>query len=273
MINYNGSLFQDSDPVLHHSNRSFRYGDGIFETIRVVNGNLHLFPLHFDRLLRAMKALKMIIPPYFNIHYMRNEVLKVIDKMPSARIRLAVWRESGGGYIATNNNVDYLIEAIPLIDKMFIINELGMTIGLYTDYRLRQTPVSAFKTANALPYILAGIYARENSFDDVLMLNTEGVIAEGISSNIFIFKDEKLITPPLNTGCVEGVMRSHIIELAQKSGVEVLQNNISLDDLRSADEVFFTNAIQGIRWVESFEYHVFSNDFTLKLHENLIKNL
>jgi branched-chain amino acid aminotransferase len=273
MLNYNGSLFPDNEPLLNATNRSFRYGDGLFETMRAVNGKVPLFNYHFDRLIRGMKALKINTPSYFTVHYLRNEVLKTLDKTPSARIRLAVWRESGGAYTPNNFNPDFLIEATNLPDKTFTMNELGLTIGIYPHFRLHQTPISAFKTANALPYILAGIFARENSFDDVLLLNTEGVLCEAISSNLFILKDKKLLTPPLSTGCVGGVMRLFIMELAKKKGIELEEKNLSINDVELADELFLTNALQGIRWVEKFNNTEFNNDFIVELNELFLKQL
>ena len=273
MVNYNGSVFPDDEPVLNAANRSFRYGDGLFETMRVVNGKVPLFNHHFDRLLRGMKALKIQTPTYFNVHYLKNEVQKTLDKMPSARVRLSVWRESGGAYTPTHFNPDFLIERYSLPDKTFTINDLGLTIGVYANFRLHQTPVSAFKTANALPYILAGIFARENSFDDVLLLNTEGAVAEAIASNIFILKDKKVITPPLSVGCVGGVMRLYLMGLMQQKGIELEEKNITIYDVESADEIFLSNALQGIRWVEKFKDIEYKNDFSIDLHSNLIKSL
>lgn len=272
MLNYNGSLFSDNEPVLNASNRAFRYGDGLFETMRAVNGKIPLFNYHFERLLRGMKALKIATPSYFNVHYLKNEVSKTLDKMPSARVRLSVWREAGGAYTPTNFDPDFLIESTPLPDKTFTINELGLTIGVYPNFRLMQTPVSAFKTANALPYVLAGIFAKENSFDDVFLLDTEGSVAEAISSNIFIFKEKKCLTPPLSVGCVGGVMRLYVTELIKKRGIELEEKRLSTHDVETADEVFLTNALQGIRWVEKFNTSEFKNDFAHALHEDLIRS-
>jgi aminodeoxychorismate lyase len=273
MLNYNGSLFPDNEPVLNASNRAFRYGDGVFETMRAVNGKIPLFNHHFDRLLRGMKALKIATPSYFNVHYLKNEVAKTLDKLPSARVRLAVWRESGGAYTPTNFNPDFLIESTSLPNKTFEINDLGLTVGVYSHFRLHQTPVSAFKTANALPYILAGIFARENSFDDVFLLNTEGSLSEAISSNVFILTDKKITTPPLSTGCVGGVMRAYLMELMVKKGIKLEEKNITIQDVGSADEVFLTNAVQGIRWVERFKGTEFKNDFILEFNESFLRDV
>jgi aminodeoxychorismate lyase len=273
MINHNGSLFEDKERLLTGQNRSFRYGDGLFESIRVFNGKMPFYNHHFERILRGMKALKMNIPSYFNPHYIKNEISKTLENQPNCRVRLTIYRKDGGFYAPSNNDVDFLLETTPLLESKYLLNDLGLTIGVFKDYTLRQTPYSAFKTNNGLPYVLAGIFAKENSFEDVLLLNTEGGIAEGISSNIFIVKENKLITPSLSSGCVGGIMRQIIIEIAQEQEISCIESNITVQDVAEADEVFYTNAMQGIRWVENFGDKTYSNDFTQNLYNFLLLRL
>jgi aminodeoxychorismate lyase len=273
MINFNGSLFDDNERILTAQNRAFRYGDGLFESIRVFKGKMPFYNYHFERLLRGMKALKMNIPSYFNPHYIKNEISKTLENQPNSRVRLAVYREDGGFYAPSNQNIDFLIESTTLPESKYLMNDLGLTIGVFKDYALRQTPYSAFKTSNSLPYVLAGIFAKENSFEDVLLLNTEGGVAEGISSNIFIVKENKLITPSLSSGCVGGIMRQIIFEIAQEQEISCVEAQIKIEDVLEADEVFYTNAMQGIRWVENFEDKTYGNDLTQNLYNFLLLRL
>ncbi len=273
MINFNGSIFEDNERILTAQNRAFRYGDGLFESIRVFNGKIPFYNYHFERILRGMKALKMNIPSYFNPHYIKNEMSKTLENQPNSRVRLTVFREDGGFYTPTTNNINFLIESSPLPESKYLLNDLGLTIGVFTDYKLRQTPTSAFKTSNSLPYVLAGIFAKENSFEDILMLNTEGPVSEGISSNIFIVKENKLITPSLSTGCVGGIMRQIIFEIAQEQEISCIESIISVQDVAEADEVFYTNAMQGIRWVENFGDKTYTNDLTQNLYNFLLLRL
>jgi branched-chain amino acid aminotransferase len=273
MINFNGSLFDDNERILTAQNRAFRYGDGLFESIRVFKGKMPFYNYHFERLLRGMKALKMTIPSYFNPHYIKNEISKTLENQPNSRIRLAVYREDGGFYAPSNHNIDFLIESTTLPESKYLMNDLGLTIGVFKDYTLRNTPYSAFKTSNSLPYVLAGIFAKENSFEDVLLLNTEGYVAEGISSNIFIVKENKLITPSLSSGCVGGIMRQIIFEIAQEQEITCVEAQIKIEDVHEANEVFYTNAMQGIRWVENFEHKTYGNDLTQNLYNFLLLRL
>lgn len=148
-----------------------------------------------------------------------------------------------------------------------------MTIGLFNDFRLRETPLSAYKTSNALPYILAALFAKENSFEEVLMLNQEGNVAEGFGSNVFFVKNKTLVTPSVSSGCVSGVMRQIVIELAQIAKIDIKEMDTPLSILRDADEVFYTNAIQGIKWVENFEHYTYSNDIAQILIDKLLESI
>jgi branched-chain amino acid aminotransferase len=273
MINHNGSLFDDNERLLTSQNRAFRYGDGLFESIRVFKGKMPFYNHHFERILRGMKALKMNIPSYFNPHYIKNEISKTLENQPNSRVRLAVYREDGGFYAPSNHNIDFLIETTTLPESKYLLNDLGLTIGVFRDYTLRQTAYSAFKTSNSLPYVLAGIFAKENSFEDVLLLNTEGYVAEGISSNIFIVKENKLITPSLSSGCVGGIMRQIIFDIASEQNISCLEAQIKIEDVQDADEVFYTNTMQGIRWVENFEDKTYQFNLTQNLYDFLLLRL
>jgi branched-chain amino acid aminotransferase len=273
MINFNGSIFDDNERILTAQNRAFRYGDGLFESIRVFKGKMPFYNYHFERLLRGMKALKMNIPSYFNPHYIKNEISKTLENQSNSRVRLAVYREDGGFYAPSNQNIDFLIESTTLPESKYLLNDLGLTIGVFKDYTLRQTPYSAFKSSNSMPYVLAGIFAKENSFEDILLLNTEGYVSEGISSNIFIVKENKLITPSLSSGCVGGIMRQIIFEIAQEQEITCKEAQIKIEDVHEADEVFYTNAMQGIRWVENFEDKTYSNDLAQNLYNSLLLRL
>jgi branched-chain amino acid aminotransferase len=270
MVNYNGSLFDNSEKVFNGNNRAFKFGDGLIETMRVINGKIPFYSYHAERLLRGMKVLKIQIPSYFNVHYLKNEISKVIENNEPARIRLSLWRGGGGAYRPTDNDPDFMVEIAPLIDKTFTLNEVGLTVGIYKDMKMRPTILSPFKTMNALPYVLASIYAKENSWDDILMLNTEGDITEAAYSNIFIIKEGKICTPPISSGCVGGVMRLIMMEIAQELEIDLKEQPLKVQEIMEAQEVFLTNAVQGIKWVENMDNQSFTNDLTMQLYERLV---
>ncbi len=111
-----------------------------------------------------------------------------------------------------------------------------------------------------LIYTLAAIYRKENGFDDCLLINEKNALVESVSSNLFIVKNKVLFTPPLDDGCVEGIMRKQIIKISRKLNYKVIDNkSLFPDDLIQADEVFLTNAIRGVSWVVAYKEKRFFN--------------
>lgn len=270
MLNYNSTLFEDKTPILTAQNRAFRYGDGLFETMRLVKGEIPLLYLHFSRLVSGMKALHIQIPSYFNIHYLKNEILKTIDyQRVNARIRLSVWRSGEGAYSPIAYTPEYLIQINPIADPTFTLNEIGLTIGIFKEIRLCETKISCYKTNNALPYILAADFAKHEGFDDAFLLHTEGGISEATAANVFVLKNDCWHTPPLSQGCVNGVMRNFILQKFKLQNIILKETKLFPQDLKEADEIFLTNAVQGIRWVAQFGEKNYENDTTQRLAQAL----
>ena len=261
MINFNGQLFSEETPLFLSSNRTFRYGDGLFESIRVFGGKMPFFDRHWQRLQSGLEVLKFEVPVHFSAAFFQNEIAKLTENQSNWRIRLTVFRSGGGLYTPERNTPEFLIEATPLSSGRFELNTEGLIVGIFDEIRLQSfnPPIlqsfnpSNFKTCNALPFVLAGIFKKEKDWDDCLLLNTDRRIACGGSSNVFLVKNGGLHTPPLTEGCVAGTMRSVIFDVAKKLKIKLLETPLVVSDLPQADEFFLTNAIQGIRWVRDVE--------------------
>lgn len=273
-INYNGKLLSEDTVIVTSSNRAFRYGDGLFESVRMINYKLFFFDEHYNRLLNGMIFLKMIVPEFFTKEYFLSAILKLAKKNKisgNARIRLTVFRNQGGLYAPIDNTVSYLIEVFEINSDKYLLNKNGIKIDIFNGAYKTTHVLSNFKTANCLVYVLAGIYKDENKLDDCIILNNNNNIAEAISSNIFIVKNNQLLTPPLTDGCVSGIMRGIVMRLTCNNKILVTESSINYSDLLNADEVFLTNVIEGIKWVEFFRSKKFSNNIakllTGKLNE------
>jgi len=132
--------------------------------------------------------------------------------------------------------------------------------------------LSNLKTTNTLLNVLAGIYKKEKKLDDVILLNQDGFVCEGISSNIFVIKNNVLYSPTLDDGCVKGIMRENIIDISLNLKMTVIDEaHINLLDIEEADEVFFTNVIWGIRWVMAYKQRRYYNDISKKIFNELNK--
>jgi branched-chain amino acid aminotransferase len=261
-INFNGKIIDADQTIFYADNRAFKYGDGLFETIRVFNGKIPFLDVHFKRLEAGLLKLKYEIPDYFSTSFFETETQKLVNGKGNHRVRLTVFRTAGGFYTPTNNHPLFLIESSILNDSIFELNKKGLHVGLYTEIRLPQNYISNLKTCNSLPYILAGIHCKKEGFDDCFLLNNSGNIAECVSSNVFIVKNETILTPSLSEACVSGTMRKIIIEIAKAQNIQVEETSINVADLKDANEVWLSNAIQGIRWVEIFNGFHFENKIT-----------
>lgn len=254
------------------SNRGYRYGDGLFETIKVLNGQILLTNYHFERLFSGLSLLKFEIPRYFtkekleqNIHLLcrKNECEKL------ARVRLSVFRGNGGLY-DEDEVLQYLIECWPLNESVNKLNENGLIVDIYLDARKSCDKFSNLKSANFLPYTMAARYAKVNKLNDCLVLNTNGSIADSTIANVFIIKKDVVITPGLEAGCINGVMRRHLLARMPDVGYEVRETAVLVADIETADEVFLTNAINGIRWVRQFGDKTYTNTKTIEIYNNCV---
>jgi branched-chain amino acid aminotransferase len=271
-INLNGKLQRDDQPALLVSNRGYRYGDGLFETMKVINGRINLAPFHFERLFSGLSLLKFEMPKHFAIKKLTDEILNLCKKNDCeqlARVRLSVFRGNGGLY-DDDRSLQYAIESWPLSEPVNKLNENGLVIDVYRDARKSCDIFSNLKSANFLPYAMAAVFAKENKWNDCLVLNTSGHIADVTIANLFIIRDGIITTPALNEGCVNGVMRRYLLEKLPGSGFKTKETSVLPEDVENADEVFLTNAIHGIRWVRQFRDKIYSNAKTKEIYDRFI---
>lgn len=269
MINYNGKLIDSSTAVLGSNNRAFKYGDGLFETIKVQNLKVVFLEDHYFRLMASMRMLRMEISMGLTMEFMEKELLKTVqaNKLENARLRLTVYRKDGGLYAPQNNKVDYLIEASPLN----IQYKERYVVDLFKDYYLNSGLLSTLKTTNKLTNVLAGIYASENNLENCLLLNEKKQVVEAINGNVFIVKGNTIKTPPLAAGCVKGIIRKKIIDIiSNKETYKIEEEVFSPFEIQKADEVFITNTIVGIQSVSNYKKAVFKTTVAQELSEVLV---
>lgn len=268
----NGSFKTEEESNICFQNRAFLYGDSIFETIRVNNRNILFFEEHLTRLVSGMIVLKYNIPDKFTIfkNKLKNEILSLLNRnkiFKSARVRITVFRKSGGFYTPDTNDINYLISTSQLKDETFILNSDGLQISIFNELKKPINKFSPYKTANSLIYTLAGIYKTEIAANDCLILNEKNQIIEAVSSNLFLVINKTLITPPVSDGCINGIMRNEIITYAKLYDIPCVERSISESDLLSAEEVFLSNSISGIQWVVAYKnkrYFKRLSDFLLQ---------
>jgi len=274
-INYNGIIYEEGEAVVATTDHSYRYGDGLFETMKIMNGDILLKDLHFERLFSGLKILKFNVPALFTNRNIENEIKELCKKnncRDIARARLSVSRGNGGLYDC-DNKFSYSIGCWPLEQKSFNENARlpeGLVIDIFPDARKSIDAFSNLKSANYLPYTMAAVWAKENKLNDALILNQHDRICDATIANVFWIKDDKVYTPPLSEGCVAGVMRRKILDLGSGIWGFIINDAVLTKDiLLDADEVFLTNVTTGIRWVQRCGNKVYSNTITAELFAKL----
>lgn len=272
-INFNGEIVPADSKLLTTANRGYRYGDGLFESMRMMKGKLKFTDLHADRLQRGMKALKIDGYSQTDAWFLKTkaEELATRNKAKHARLRLTVYRDADGLYTPSQNKMGYSFELQPMDEPRYFLNEKGLIMDVFTELPKPSNYLSGIKTCNSLIYVMAGIYKEQNRLDDVFLLNQNGYLCEASSSNIFIWYNNHLYTPALSEGCVEGVMRQVIINVAKANNIGVTEAQINPEILYEADEVFLTNAARGIQSVMGFGVKRYFNRLSKGLLDELNK--
>jgi branched-chain amino acid aminotransferase len=272
----NGKMLRADRPALIHSNRGFRYGDALFETMKVLDGEIILAKYHFERLFSGLQLLQFKRISSLS----RKKISGLIAELCSqnqcsdrGRVRLTVFR-GNGSLNDKEENLQYLIEAGSLPPSAIKFNEKGFHIGLYPDAQKSCDVFSNLKSANYLPYVMAAHFAKKNKQNDCLICNVKGQIADATIANIFLVKERMIITPALSEGCVNGVMRRYLLDRLKTSNkFEIREGVVTTNDLKDFDEVFLTNAIYGIRWVRQFENTVYHHSQTVSIYKEFIEPL
>ncbi|MET4081908.1 branched-subunit amino acid aminotransferase/4-amino-4-deoxychorismate lyase [Pedobacter sp. UYP30] len=252
---YNDIFHPLNTPIITAENRAFRFGDGLFESMRMIDGKLQFAELHADRLAAGMKALKIEGHSLMDAYFLKQKTTDLAKRNKwagNARFRLAVYRAGAGLYTPEHNKNGYLLEGNVLPSSTYELNKKGLIVDLFTDLSKPINKFSSLKTANALLYVMAGLFKQQNSLDEAFILNEKGFLCESISANIFVVYDKKIYTPALTEGCVAGVMRSAVLHLSKINDIEIIEAEISPKILAEADEVFITNATKGLQWVMGY---------------------
>jgi branched-chain amino acid aminotransferase len=255
-IFYNDEFLPAEKPVLQAGNRLLQYGDGLFETMRVCNGKIVLEQFHFDRLLSGMMVLMM---DDFSSDYLRDAVLRLCiknDLQLAARVRLTVFRDRG-----------IIIESWPL-DSAYIFKTDPFVTDIFPGVYKSIDKLSAYKTAAYLPYALAAVFSRKHGLNDCLMQNTSGRFCDSSIANVFYVKNKVVHTPSLAEGCINGVMRRHII-----NSFPIKEGPVGLSDLATANEIFLTNVIRGIQPVTRFAGRELQISLSREIFNTVVKPL
>lgn len=275
MINFNGNITSETNLLV--GNRGFLYGDSVFETVKILDGKILFLEDHYFRLMSAMRIVRMEIPMNFTMEYFEEQLLSLAvaeNLSASSRARISVYRNEGGLYLPKENNVSFLVTVQPVENSVYHIEKEEYEVELYKDFVVAKHLLSTIKSSNRMINVTGSIFADENGYDNCLLINDDKNVIEALNGNLFMLMGNKLITPPISEGCLNGVMRKQILTLAKKiETIEVEETPISPFDLQKADELFITNVIRGIQPIKKYrkkEYETkTAKDLLLRLNAQI----
>jgi branched-chain amino acid aminotransferase len=271
MVNNNGTIQQEATFSLA-TNRGFLFGDSVFETVRTLNKKVLFLEDHYFRLMASMRICRMEIPMHFTMEYFESQILNLIlhSNAPANRVRFSVFRIGDGFYMPTTNDVEFLVTFQPLENEVYFFNEANYEVELFKDAYVTKQLLSTLKTNNKMIQITGSIFAKENGYQNCLLLNDEKNVVEALQGNVFMKMGNQLLTPPISDGCLNGIMRKQVLALAQKvEGLQVIEKSISPFDLQKADELFITNVIQGIQPITKYRKKTYENGLAKELQVKL----
>jgi branched-chain amino acid aminotransferase len=261
-----------TNTALNH-NRGFLYGDAVFETVKILDNKVLFLEDHYFRLMASMRILRMSIPMNFTMEFFESQLImaaQIENIASSARARMSVYRKEGGYYLPENNAVDFLISVSKIENTIYEITTQEYEVDIYKDFYISKQLLSTLKTNNKIIHVTGSIYASENDLQNCLLLNDDKNIVEALNGNIFMFKDNILSTPPITEGCLNGIMRKQILEIAKTiAGITIIESSISPFDLQKADELFITNVIKGIQPITKYR----KKEFEIKLSKEILTKL
>ena len=272
-VNQNGKVINEINAVVSINNRSFRYGDGCFETMKVSKGKLLFADYHFERLFNSLELLQFTVPSFLTPEYLLANILNLTQKNHHeklARIRLTIYRGEGGLYDPQNLVPNFTIQTWELNPTNNLLNENGLVIDIFEKSRKICDNYSAIKSNNYLGYAMAALWTKEQHLNDAILLNPYNRVADATIANVFIIKDGIVKTPGLSEGGINGIMRRYLLNQLPEIAVPVEESMLTMDDLLEADELFLTNSIYGIRWVKQLRDKMYGNNMTALISKKLV---
>lgn len=276
----NGSVIKPEDPAVIQDYNSDINKNGLVETMRFTDGRIRFLNEHLSRLREGLVVKKLKEPADIKVEKFMRQITKLISENElhgDIKIRLMVFEDSKATTDGQLRESSYLVETIQLEDHDYSWSTNGLSIGVFKDAYKQITSASMFKNINLNLTNEAQKYAGLNKWDESIILNEDGQVIETAISNLFIVihndarSNRIVLTPPVDDGCVRGILRGHVIKLMHLYGIKFQEKSLHLEDLENASEIFLTNAVRGIRWVSTFNDMTFNHDISSTLHQHLIK--
>lgn len=254
VIFLNGNFLPSAQALVPVNDRGFMYGDGLFETTRVINGRPFRLAQHLERLVRGADYLKIPLP------FTPKEIIKFVDElvrvneMPEAVLRVTLTRGVGErGYTPAATAKPTLVMSLHPLPPQHDDAALRWSMITSSYHIPASGAISSFKTTSKILHVFARIEAQERGADEALLLNTNGEVAETAGGNLFWVFQDKICTVPTGRGVLPGITRAVVLEVCQALGLETNKRVIKPQHLRNAEGIFVTQSVLGIVPVSAFD--------------------
>lgn len=269
----NGDIISDEKPYIQIKDRGFLLGDGIFETLKAQKGHLIFFDEHYYRLSNSAKFLSIPLP--YSAKLLKEICMNLIKKneLSNSSVAMRITLTRGIGLRGINIPNEQSPTMLITVNNFAITNNSHPTAMITSIKRNQHSPIVQHKTLNYLEPILARHEAQTNGFNEGIMLNIDGFITECSVANIFFIKNNSVITPPINSGILPGIVRQKVINLCKSHDIPIFEKNIMPSEIFSMDEAFQTNSLIGIQPISKInDKEYFLNNFhtvkkIIKLYE------
>jgi branched-chain amino acid aminotransferase len=267
------NLSQSTEITSLVANRGFLYGDGFFESMNWKKDRILFQEEHQKRLNQSLELLSLKQNQWTNLDFVTSEIAKNVKPEQDYRLKICVFRNSDGFYLPNENETSirlFLIE----FEQKYEPQLVGLSASIYLDQAKAAGKFSNIKSLSSLLYIQASIDAKQKNLDDNLIINTDRNIIEGSNSNvIFVMNDNSIVSPPVEDGSINGVMRQLILFHAPKAGYNIFEKSISIQDVANIKECWICNISRGLRWIKSIDNKQLTNEKYMEFYNKIIPYL
>ena len=277
MIVFNGSVYAHINSLPEDElNGLLHSGFSLVENIRVEAEKLIFWESHYFKMMASMRILRMEIPMSFTMEYLEEQIIKLLQEDKLNNVSTKICLSFFSKHIPTRSTpivpTSFLIEAET--SETFSSIQLGSrNIEIYKDHWVVKGLFGTLESSNDRMRKLATVYAYENNFEDLILLNEDKQVSETLIGSLFVVQGDIIKTPPLNSGCRSSVYRQVVIDLLKKiEGVDLIEEAFSPFELQKADELFVVSLSNGIQSVKQYRKKVFSSNKATLLFPKFMAN-
>lgn len=256
-IYYKGNWYEPNAKLFSSTNRGIKYGDGFFESMTAFNSKICFLDDHFERINKTASVLELDVEKAGFTKDLLNKILDDFIKsnqLNACAVRVQFTRSYGSKYTPSSIDCDFYIEFREKATYKFSENLIFDTSGLYKEHLLQKNNLlSPLKTSNSILYVLAKSYCKKNGLNEVILFNNALEIAEFSSSNIYLDMGDEILTPPLSSGCLDGIIRKQLLKYEAKNRFNIREFDLHERDLKKAVAIYGSNTSMGIFYIKQID--------------------